>query len=156
MTWHAANMRVLSLGYRRSNQTVTLLGVSLALSTAFATEPAPRADGQSAVIFGTESPRHVGPPVDVTILRVNNEEYVLGLHWSARRFWHAPAGEVQIKVLCSIEYKAFIGRKGDSQPKLLIATLQAGHYYQFTCENFEPNYIDRGTDPAAIPELTPR
>ena len=149
-------MRMLPVGSRRSNQTVTLLVASLALSSAFATEPAPRADDQSAVIFGTESPHHLGPPVDVTILRVNNEEYVLGLHWAARRFWHAPPGEVQIKVLCSIEHKAFIGRHGDSQPKLLTARLQAGHYYQFTCENFEPSYIDRGTDPAAIPELAAR
>jgi hypothetical protein len=128
---------------------------SLALSMALSTEPIPRADAQSAIIFGTESPVHVGPPVDVTILRVNNEGYILGLHWSSRKVWRAPAGEVQIKVLCSIEYKAFVGRHGDSQPKLLTARLDAGHYYQFTCDNFEPKYIDRGTDPAAIPELTP-
>jgi len=147
---------MLRAGCRRCNQPVLLLAGSVALSTALGTEPAPRADTQSAIIFGTESPRHLGPPVDVTILRVNNEEYTLGLHWSARRLWRAPPGEVQIKVLCSIEYKAFIGRHGDSQPKLLTARLEAGHYYQFTCENFEPNYIDRGTDPTAIQELTLR
>jgi hypothetical protein len=149
-------MRALRVGYRWCNQTVALLVGSLALSTALGAEPAPRADAQTAVIFGTESPRHIGPPVDVTILRVNNEEYILGLHWSQRRFWRAPAGEVQIKVLCSMVHKVAFVRSLDSEPKLLTAKLEAGHYYQFTCENLQPVYLDRGTDPAAIPELTPQ
>jgi len=122
-------------------------------ATAFGKDEPPKADAESAVIFGSESGRHIGPPVDVTIVRVNDEEYVLGLHWSSRRFWRAPAGEVHVKVLCSMVYKAFIGRRGESLAKLLTARLEPGHYYQFTCEKFEPGYIDRGTDPAAIPEL---
>ena len=131
-----------------------LLG-SLVFVNAFGKDDPPRANPESAVIFGTESSRHIGPPVDVTILRVNNEEYELGLHWAQRRFWRAPPGEAQIKVLCSIVYKAGFGRHGDSQAKLLTARLDAGHYYQITCENFEPTYIDRGTDPAAVLGLTP-
>jgi hypothetical protein len=147
-------MRALSVGYRRCRQAVTLLVGSLMFASAFGKDEPPRADAESAVIFGTESGRHVGPPVDVTILRVNNEEYELGLHWTQRRIWRAPPGEVQIKVLCSMVYKVGFVRHSDSQPKLLTARLEAGHYYQFTCEKFEPTYIDRGTDPAAIPELT--
>ena len=147
-------MRSLSVRHRRCHQTVTLLVGSLVFAIASAKDEAPRADAASAVIFGTESSAHVGPPVDVTILRVNNDEYVIGLHWSQRRFWRAPPGEAHIKVLCSMSYKTFIGHRGESSAKLLTARLEAGHYYQFTCEEFEPGYIDRGTDAAAIPELT--
>jgi hypothetical protein len=134
---------------------MVLVGSS-AFVTAFGKDEAPRADAQSAVIFGTRSPRHLGPPTDVTILRVNNEEYVLGLHWSERRVWRAPSGEAHIKVLCTIVYKVPFGRRAASEPKLLTARLEAGHYYQFTCEKNQPDYIDRGTDPAVIPELKAR
>jgi len=129
---------------------------SLLFVSAFGKEEPPRATADSAVLFGTVSGRHIGPPVDVTILRVNNEEYELGLHWAERKFWRAPAGEVQIKILCSMVHKVTFGRHGDSQPKLLTARLNAGHYYQLTCVKFEPAYVDRGIDPAAIPELTPQ
>ena len=94
--------------------------------------------------------------MDVTILRVNDEEYILGLHWSGRRFWRAPPGLVQIKLLCSMVSKTGFGRSAASEAKLMAVKLEAGHYYQFTCEKFQPDYVDRGSDPAVIPELTAR
>lgn len=111
---------------------------------------------ESALIFGTQSTTRVGPPVAVDILRVNNEEYFIELHWAQRKFWRVRPGEVQIKVLCSVVYKAGFARRSAGEYKLLKARLEARHYYQFTCENFQPDYVDRGTDATAIPELVAR
>src|SRR5215831_12998088 len=87
-------MRALWAGNRLCNQTVTMLVGSLALSTAFGTEPAPRADAQSAVLFGTESRHHTGQPVNVTTLRVNYEEYILGLALRRRQVGLLSAAQV--------------------------------------------------------------
>jgi hypothetical protein len=128
----------------------------LALPTVFAKDAAPRADAGSAVIFGTSSTTRVGPPVAVDILRVNDEEYFVELHWAQRKFWRVRPGEVWIKLNCSVFYKAGFTRLSAGGNKLLKATLEAGHYYQFTCEDLQPDYVDRGTDATAIPELVAR
>jgi hypothetical protein len=139
----------------QSGLAAVLLGC-LALPTVFAKDAAPQADAESAVIFGTSSTTRVGPPVAVQILRVNDEEYFVELHWRERKFWRVRSGEVQIKLYCSVVYKAGFGRRSDGQYKLLKAQLEAGHYYQFTCEDFQPDYVDRGTDAMAIPGLVAR
>jgi hypothetical protein len=132
-----------------------LLGC-LALPTVFARDAVPQADAESAVIFGTSSTTRVGPPVAVEILRVNDEEYFVELHWRERKFWRVRPGEVQIKLYCSVVYKAGFARRSGGEYKLLKAQLEAGHYYQFTCEDFQPDYVDRGTDATAIPKLSAR
>jgi hypothetical protein len=127
----------------------------LTLPAAFAKDAPPQADTESAVIFGTQSPR-LGPPVAVYILRVNDDEYFVGLHWAHRKSWRVPAGAVRIKVNCSMFYEAGFARRSASAIKLLNAKLDAGHYYQLTCEDFQPGYLDRGTDATVIPELSIR
>jgi hypothetical protein len=128
----------------------------LALPVALAKDAMPRADAESVVIFGTQSTTRVGPPVAVEISRVNDEEYFSELHWARRHFWLVRAGEVQIKLNCSVGYKEAFVTRSHVEYKILKATLEARHYYQFTCEDFQPDYMDRGTDAAAIPELTAR
>ena len=98
----------------------------LALPTVVAKDAAPQADAESAVIFGTSSTTRVGPPVAVEILRVNDEEYFVELHWRERKFWRVRPGEVQIKLYCSVVYKAGFARRRDGQYKLLKAQLEAG------------------------------
>src|SRR5215467_12237022 len=68
----------------------------------------------------------VGPPVDVTILRVNNEEYILGLHWSERRFWRAPPGQVRINSFARMVYKTGFGRSAGSEAKLMAVKYEPG------------------------------
>ena len=132
-----------------------LLGC-LAFPTVFAKDAVPQADVESAVIFGTSSTTRVGPPVAVDILRVNDDEYFVELHWAQRKFWRVRPGEVWIKLNCSMFYKVLFTRRSAGGNKLLKAKLEAGHYYQFTCEDLQPDYVDRGTDPTAIPELSAR
>src|SRR5258708_39479658 len=74
-----------------------LLGC-LALPTVFAKDAVPQADVQSALIFGTSSTPRVGPPVAVDILRVNDDEYFVELHWAQPKFWRVRPGEVWVKL----------------------------------------------------------
>jgi len=126
----------------------------LAVSDALGKDSPPHPTENTAVLLGVTTGKHLGPPVTVEILRVNNDEYHLALHWAARKLWQAPAGETQIKLYCSMTEKSGWTQSVRGEYKLFEAKLKAGHYYRLTCEDFEPAYEDLGSDPARIPELT--
>jgi hypothetical protein len=125
----------------------------LAMSSALGKDSPPQPNGNTAVLLGVATGKHIGPPVTVDIVRVNDDEYHVALHWAARKVWQVPAGDTQIKLFCSMTEKSGWTRSLRGEYKLFQAKLEGGHYYRLTCENFEPADEDLGTDPAGIPEL---
>ena len=61
-------------------------------------------------------------------------------------------GKFMIKVLC---YDTSSGSRGLSRFLLLSADLEAGHYYELTCDLLTASYVDRGTDYNKVRSLLP-
>jgi len=128
---------------------ITAFSACSSTHTIRAYEGAARPDSETAVLFTARKGTYPRDHVDAVLSAINGTNYgnfMNGYPHASRVL----AGDATVKVFC------VDGKYAEIQSfKLMTAHFEPGHFYELTCDEFEPSAVDRGTDRTAIAKILP-